>query len=344
MTAAIDCFAGAGGWAVACRKLGVVDIPIELDETALATNLTATPLWPDWPIVSPPWQDIRSFDARHYPNAEGLIASPPCQTFSTAGNKKGRNALDAVGQAVVSLMSAGFGGNGKLDYEHFSDERTGLVLEPLRLIMDRHHEGIPFRWVALEQVPSVLPVWEVYALWLRNYMGYSVWTGCLNAEQYGVPQTRRRAVLIASLNREVGMPAPTHSKFYPRTPEKLDPYVKPWVSMGEALDAEFNVPHGWEPDFFSQSGTAVDERWPWKRPSTTVAGRGLVQNPGATANRFNGSTKSRNDGIRIAVEEAAVLQTFPLNYPWQGTQSQQYQQVGNAIPPLLAEAVLREVI
>ena len=338
MTSAIDCFAGAGGWAVACRKLGIYDEPLELDEAALAANLLGSGVHPtskSWVIP----EDIRAFDARHVPHIEGLIASPPCQTFSTAGNKKGRNALDAVAEACWGLTN-----NDALNYGQFSDERTGLVLEPLRLIRDRLTSGNAFRWVALEQVPSVLPVWNMYTVWLSGY-GYSTWTGCLNAEQYGVPQTRRRAVLIASLDHEVKMPTPTHSRFYPRRPLKQDPYVLPWVSMAEAMQAV--IDEDWAPEFFSQSGTPVDERWPWKRPSTTVAGRPLVQNPGATANRFNaakGVTKSRNDGIRLTIAEGAVLQTFPAGYPFQGTQSQQWTQLGNAIPPLLAEAILKAVI
>jgi hypothetical protein len=71
-----------------------------------------------------------------------------------------------------------------------------------------------------------------------------------------------------------------------------------------------------------------------------VAGRGIVQHPGATANRFNGSTKTRNDGVRITVEEAAVLQSMPRHYPWQGTKTQQYQRIGDLVPARLAAHIV----
>src|SRR3954463_5874570 len=64
------------------------------------------------------------------------------------------------------------------------DSRSMLVVEPLRWARDLRPE-----WIALEQVPPVLELWELYADFLRGW-GYSVWAGVLEAERFGVPQTR----------------------------------------------------------------------------------------------------------------------------------------------------------
>lgn len=95
----------------------------------------------------------------------------------------------------------------------------------------------------MEQVPAVLPIWRHYAHLLRA-AGYSAWTGILSAEQYGAPQTRRRAVLIASRTRTVTRPEPTHQRFEPGTaagaapechPSLFSPGLAPWISMADAL-------------------------------------------------------------------------------------------------------------
>lgn len=331
-----------------------------------------------------------------------LIGSPPRQGFSMAGKGKGREDAERL-IAAIALLDDVDAFPSVLDAlrTHMADHRSILVLEPLRYAVTL----LPL-FIALEQVPAVLPIWEAYAHVLRR-LGYDVATGVLNAEQYGVPQTRRRAILVARRDgHPAALPTPTHSRFHSRTPKRLDDGVPRWVSMAEALGwgasdlvgfprrsdgrgedvhldgvayrardlrpAEYpsfvvtekarswtRFPAGLaspaDPDdpelraaviaevtprVNNQSGTPFDYAWPLDRPAPVIAGRGLVTMPGANANRFNGSTKSRNDGIRVTPAEAAVLQSFPATYPWRGVKTSQFQQIGDAVPPLLAHAVI----
>lgn len=456
----VDLFAGPGGWSLACQRLGLREMGIEIDKAAHETRRAAG------------FQTIRdsvtNWGPANFPKAKGLIASPPCQTFSMAGKGAGRAALDDVLRGVDDLVN-----HGEVIWERFTDERTGLVLEPLRWILEAISLGQPFRWIALEQVPTVQPVWDAYAEVLRD-LGYSVATGRLQAEQYGVPQTRRRSILIASLDRRVYLPPPTHSRYYSRSPEKLDPGVKKWVSMAEALGwgmtarPSYTVTGGGSatggPEPFAQSarkgmiavrdgvGIASDrsnygsggdaanrgerlvtepafavttkvnrniwltandklanatvrheghpaptitgghdyQRWilrnnssanaaerdldqpaptlyfgqrsnycawqsrpledqpddtarPYRRPSTTIVGSFKPEIVAAPGYRVKTSRQNAEGSIKVTQQEAAVLQSFPHDFEWKGGKSKQYEQIGNAIPPLLAWHILQSV-
>jgi DNA (cytosine-5)-methyltransferase 1 len=320
----VDLFAGPGGWDAAARDLGLLGYGIENDPVVVQTRLAA-----GLPSLL---DDVRNHHARDHQVA-GLVASPPCQTFSQAGRGSGHRALDEVLTLASLLVS-----RRRMAWSP-QDERTTLVLEPLRWVLDAAENGTPYQWVVLEQVPTVTPVWVAFAQYLRD-LGYSAVVGHLQAEQYGVPQTRRRTVLAASLEGVAALPEPTHRKFHPRVERSAgDSQLEPCVTMADALG--WTHPDQYREQVRDQTGTPVDLWWPMHRPSTTVSTRDLVQHPGSVANRWQpGVTKSRNDGIRLRPEQSAALQTFPSGYPFQGSRTRQHQQIGNAIPCLLARAVL----
>jgi len=221
--AVLDLFAGTGV-GVACQQLGVTEYGVEKMKAAQETRklngmgLAYDDVW-----------DIEKAEGLQF---DTLWASPPCQTFSVAGKGEGRKALTDVLEAIRAWRWTSIESLKRLGDE-VGDERTALVLTPLAYVYK-------FRptFVAFEQVPAVLPVWEACAAVMRS-MGYSTWTGYLHAEQYGVPQTRKRAYLIARMDgKDAQPPTPTHSRYYSRTPEKLDLGVKKWVSMAEGLADE----------------------------------------------------------------------------------------------------------
>jgi DNA (cytosine-5)-methyltransferase 1 len=245
----------------------------------------------------------------------------------------------------------------------------------------------------------------------------------LNAANYGVPQTRERAVLIASSVRRVAPPEPTHAKV--SEPDLFGPGLPQWVSMAEALGwgatdrvsptvtAGGGKTGGAEPfptkarealldaqergAWLLRSGQSVagegraerqmdepavaitgradlcswvlhtnrDQRadgsrqtadphsapapaltsksggqWVLKRPATTVCATDRISPPGHRNRDAGGESQfSSPDTVRITVPEAAVLQSFPADHPFQGTKTKQFEQVGNAVPCLLAAHV-----
>ena len=218
--AVLDLFAGTGV-GVACQQLGVVEHGVEKMPAAQATRKANG--------MGLAYDDVWDIGKAEGLKFDTLWASPPCQTFSVAGKGDGRKALTEVLEAIRAWRWTSMESLRRLG-EEVGDERTALVLTPLAYVYK-------FRptFVAFEQVPAVLPVWEACAAVMRS-MGYSVWVGYLHAEQYGVPQTRKRAYLIArSDGKPAQPPVPTHSKYYSRDPERLDPGVKKWVSMAEGL-------------------------------------------------------------------------------------------------------------
>ncbi|UGQ10929.1 DNA cytosine methyltransferase [Yinghuangia sp. ASG 101] len=368
----LDLFAGPGGWSQGLRALGARDIGVEWDPHALATRAAAghASIRADVAALS-----VEPFLGR----VTGLIASAPCQAWSTAGKRLGLIDQPLVHQAVADL-AAGRDTRAKL-LTACADERSLLAAEPVRYLHALHTLSGQPDWVALEEVPAVLPLWRQIAEVLRGW-GFSVWTGLLNAADYGVPQTRRRAILLASRTRSARPPEPTHAEH--AQPDSLfGPGRRRWVSMAEALGwgaTDRPVPTvcagggpGGGPEPFPSGSRAALIRakdlgaWVLRHNNQAHAAVRRLDQPAATlmfGNRANEARwepattatsenahhadhvapsetpEARSASIRLTASEAGVLQTFPADYPWQGTKGQQFSQIGNAVPPLFARHLL----
>lgn len=77
------------------------------------------------------------------------------------------------------------------------------------------------------------------------------------------------------------------------------------------------------------------------RPATTACTTDRIAPPGHRDQSPKGESQFASpDTIRITQTEAAVLQSFRADHPWQGTKTKQFEQIGNAVPPLLGAHVL----
>lgn len=309
---ALDVFAGTGV-GVACQRLGIEEFGVEIWDPAVATREAAGMV-------------TSYLDAWEIELAAGLEHdmewfSPPCQTFSVAGRGTGRKALDNV----VSLIEDGAWKN--IDVlrkraESLGDDRTGLVLTPLSYAY-RYRPT----YVALEQVPTVLPIWEA----MRPYfavLGYSVWTGILNSVDYDVPQSRKRAYLIARRDGLTARP-PKTKRFEGSMADVLGWGLTDRVSP--TLTGHLGVtrsPSGTQGIYLDaiERGAFIFKPVPPK--ASTVARNGI-------------GSKFAPNTVNVDVNEGGLLQTYPDGFPFQGNSSEKQLQVGNAVPPKVAEAVLR---
>ncbi len=322
----VELFAGTGGAALGLHRAGWGHLACVEREPAAAATLRAAGI----PAVE---ADARDVDFAAFRGRAALLwASPPCQPGSTAGQRHGaaddRDGWPVTLAAIDACRPTWFLAENVLGWSYHLDLCGG------------GHAACPA--CHLEGVTAELA---------RRFPFTGQWR--LDAADFGVPQRRRRLILWAGpLPLDPDGPAASHAHPEAAAAQGL----RPWLTMGEAIG---DTLHRGTCDRRAcypcdeEHGRACSEPWRLDRPAPTVT---TAEEKGTRANAvadwsFNGGPDRASDaaflvaGIRrIDLGEGLRLQGLPPDWPLQGTVSQRYTQVGNAVPPALAEAAGRLVL
>lgn len=242
------------------------------------------------------------------------------------------------------------------------DGKWGLLYEFARLA-----EGTRPDVITMENVPTVAKhqVFHDFVEALKC-IGYNVWFSIVDCTHFGVPQTRKRMVLLASLHGEIKMSSPTCTK--PKTVREAIGHLRA-LNAGEAAPGDklhvtstlsdknlerikASKPGGtWRdwPEHLvadchrTESGrtyASVYGRMEWDKPAPTMT----TQCYGFGNGRFGHPEQNR----AISLREAAILQSFPRNYafiPHDGPVSLRIlgRLIGNAVPVALGRAIARSI-
>ena len=320
----VDLFAGCGGMSLGFSRTGRFQtaLAVEIDPAAAATyraNLGDH-------VYEGPIESVHEF-----PEADVVIGGPPCQGFSR-----------------LNMTGVGL-------------ERRDLWKEYLRAL-----QAIRPRMFVMENVPPLLKSHEFAEFRAASTsLGYEVLAAVVNAADFGVPQQRKRAIVVGSLTPNFVWPARTH--FPPHLAEQS---AAAWRTFRHAVEGLPLEPNGknWHR---ARNPTAMSvkrfktiplegegrfhlaDRAPhltpacWLRKetgSTDVFGRLWWDRPiGTIRTEFHKPEKGRyihpSEHRPITPREAARCMTFPDDFMFPDEQSMTAvsRQIGNAVPPQLAE-------
>lgn len=322
----IDLFAGAGGLALGLEQAGINSVLLnDSDKYACATLRHNRP---DWNVVE---ADITGLNlSQFYDKVDVVTGGFPCQSFSYAGKQLG---FDDV--------------RGTLFYEYARAVKEVqppiFVAENVRGLLS-HDKG---------QTLSIM-------LSVLDGIGYNVQTCILKAIDYKVPQKRERLIIVGvrkdiPIAYEYPKPCdriytlsdalkngdlydtdvpPSAGTPYPKSKQDIFALVPAgghWRSLPvdiqkSYLGGMYNNPGG---------STGVARRIAWNEPCLT-----LLCTPSQKQ-----TDRCHPDEVRpFTVREYARIQTFPDDWHFTGSVSQQYKQIGNAVPVNLAEAIGHSII
>lgn len=240
------------------------------------------------------------------------------------------------------------------------DARKKLLHEFCRFV-DAYHPDLIF----VENVPGLQKLDDVNGPFITlleslDKAGYHHIHKIVSAKDYGVPQKRRRLILLASLLGPISFPAKTHG---PNTDHLEYSTVREWIEDLPPIGAgecNFSVPNhraatlsplnlrrikttpeggsrrDWPTDLhlYCHTGDYRGHSDVYGRMSWDKAASGLTTRCISLSNgRFGHPEQDR----AISIREAACLQTFPRDFIFHGNLNSMARQIGNALPVLLAE-------
>lgn len=335
MISVISLFSGGGGLDIGFQKAGY-RIIWAIDNNKNAVNTYKKNLGNH--IVL---DDIQKIDIKSIPNADVVIGGPPCQSFSLAGKRE------------------------------CDDERGRLVWRYLEIIKQVAPKAFLF-----ENVIGIISAKDSQGNRILDNLlkcfaeiGYTVNWKLVNAADYGVPQLRKRVIIVGTKGQAFQFPIPTHSAAGKDGKSK-------YVSVEEAIGdlplagtpncniSEHDYPTMSELDKYICShvkpgGNYMDipddvpslriRRLKKEGGHTTCYGRMSPQKPAHTINTyFNRPNVGCNIHYKydriITLREAMRLQTFPDDYEFDSTSKQGKNLIiGNAVPPKLAEVLAKQL-
>ncbi|MFB5155086.1 DNA cytosine methyltransferase [Streptococcus salivarius] len=264
------------------------------------------------------------------PEIDIVLGGFPCQTFSYSGKRKGLS--DPRGQLYLQMIRI---------INHYKPKM--FVAENVDGIRNsrKNQAGEDIDKSALD---VILEDFEKH--------GYEVQYKVLNAADYGVPQTRRR-VIILGLRNDLGT---TSDVFYPQikfdaTGEKTG---SPWKTSFDGIDDIWDqinnpaYPNHTSKDisrakFYPGKKMQGNNKIPKNRPAPTIRAEhhGNIE---AHYRSLDGYDSEDMDGWRrLSVRECARLQSFPDSFIFTSSASSAYKAIGNAVPPVMAWHIARAV-
>jgi len=340
----IDIFSGAGGLSLGAINAGI-RIPYAI-ENDLASAKTFKRNHPETEVIN---SDIREIDPTqlNIKNPFIIFGGPPCQGFSTS-NRQTRT-LD--------------------------NKNNSLFEEFVRFVSDLSPE-----WFLFENVEGIVGFnkGQTLSLIRKSFekLGYKVVSEVLTASDYGVPQNRNRFIMVGNkLGIEFKFPEKSEEKIsvleaISDLPELANGQMEDTLSYnGEASSYGKKLRNGSKyslQNFVSRNQDYVIERYKHISPGENwrAIPQHLMLNYKVRDNCHSGIYKRLNpdkpsvvisnyrknmlihptQNRGLSVREAARIQSFPDDFVFEGTLMHIQQQIGNAVPPILAEVIFKQII